>query len=63
MLSCKHATHLMSEALDRPLSRRERFALRVHLLFCRGCRAFRGQMDFLRKASRSFIHWRDAGDQ
>ena len=63
MLSCKHTTHLLSEALDRPLSRRERFNLRVHLLFCRGCRAFQGQMDFLRKASRSFIHWRDAGDQ
>ena len=63
MLTCKNATHLMSEALDRRLSRRERFNLRVHLLFCRGCRTFQGQMDFLRTASRSFTGWREGGDQ
>ena len=54
MLSCKHTTRLLSEALDRPLSGRERLALRLHLVFCRGCRAFRQQFNFLRRASRAF---------
>lgn len=55
MMNCKDATHLMSEALDRPLGRGERLRLRVHLLFCGGCRAFRQQMDFLRLATRRFL--------
>ncbi len=45
MLTCKHTTRLLSEALDRPLGRRERLALRLHLVFCRGCRAFTGHAD------------------
>ena len=52
MLTCRQATHLMSEQLDRPLSLRERLALRLHLLICRGCRNFGQQMMFLRNASR-----------
>lgn len=55
MMNCKDATHLMSEALDRPLGRGERLRLRVHLLFCSGCRAFRQQMGFLRLATRRFL--------
>lgn len=55
MLTCKHTTRLISEALDRPLGKREYLALRMHLLFCRGCRAFRQNIDFLRQASRSFM--------
>ena len=50
MLNCKEATALMSQAQDRPLSRAERLRLRLHLLFCRGCRRFNAQMTFLRRA-------------
>lgn len=50
MLTCKDATRLMSEALDRPLGLHERLSLRLHLLICLGCRNFRRQMDFLRAA-------------
>lgn len=59
MLTCKHTTRLLSEALDRPLGRRERLALRLHLVFCRGCRAFRQHIDFLRRASRAFTRHDD----
>ncbi|WPL17476.1 hypothetical protein Thiowin_02495 [Thiorhodovibrio winogradskyi] len=43
MMNCRHATRLMSEDLDRPLSRRERLAPRFHLMMCGGCRQFRQQ--------------------
>lgn len=59
MLSCRHATRIMSEGMDRPLSLRERLQLRFHLLFCRGCRAFRRQTAFLRRASRAFVRRSD----
>ncbi|NML28320.1 zf-HC2 domain-containing protein [Zoogloea dura] len=59
MLTCRHATRIMSEGMDRPLSLGERLQLRFHLAFCRGCRAFRRQTAFLRRASRAFIRLSD----
>ena len=50
ILSCKEATELASQGLDRPLGFAERVALRVHLSICRGCTNFRDQAEFLRKA-------------
>ncbi len=50
MLSCKDASHLVSEGLDRRLGFGERIALRVHLAICDGCTNFSEQMAFLRKA-------------
>ena len=41
MLSCREETALLSQALDRPLRLHERFGMRLHLLFCKGCRATR----------------------
>lgn len=52
MLMCKQVSHLVSEAMDRPLSFRERFGVRTHLLMCDGCRHFAAQMKFLRDAMR-----------
>lgn len=51
-MKCKDATHLVSEALDRPLARGERFRLRVHLFICHYCNDFSRQMRFLRRAAR-----------
>lgn len=59
MLKCRQATRLMSEGLDRPLSLVERLRLRFHLAFCRGCRAFKRQTAFLRRASRAFVRLSD----
>lgn len=44
ILSCKEASQLASQALDRPISVRERLALGFHLLICRFCRRFTRQL-------------------
>ena len=48
---CKTAARLQSEALDRKLSLRQRFGLRVHLLLCKWCRRYGKQITFLRNAA------------
>lgn len=50
MMSCKKATHLMSQQLDRKLSARETVALKFHLMMCTGCTNFKDNMSLLRKA-------------
>jgi predicted anti-sigma-YlaC factor YlaD len=52
ILSCKEATQLVSQGLDRRLGFAERLALRLHLAICNGCSNFSKQVAFLRKALR-----------
>jgi hypothetical protein len=52
MLSCKEASRLVSQGLDRNLGFGERIALRVHLAICDGCTNFKNQVAFLRRAVR-----------
>lgn len=52
ILSCKEASHLASQGLDRRLGFGERVALRLHLAICDGCTQFARQIAFLRKAVR-----------
>lgn len=52
MMSCKEATRLMSDEMDRDLPAGERFSLRLHTLICVGCRNYRQQLSFLRLACR-----------
>ena len=52
MLTCKEATRLASQGLDRRLGLAERVALRLHLAICDGCSNFKKQVAFLRKAMR-----------
>ena len=49
--TCKKATRLQSEALDRTLPRRQRFGLWVHLALCKWCRRYGRQIVFLREAA------------
>jgi len=51
-LTCKEATALMSQGLDRRLSRWERYKLRLHLLLCDACSQFMRQTAFMRRALR-----------
>ena len=51
MLSCKEATRLCSEALDRTLDLRERLTLRMHLMMCSACTNYREHMAWLRQIS------------
>jgi len=50
MLSCKEASRLVSQGLDRRLGFAERLGLRLHLLICDGCTNFSKQVGFIRKA-------------
>jgi hypothetical protein len=50
MLSCKEATQLVSQGLDRRLGLGQRVALRLHLAICDGCSNFRKQVALLREA-------------
>lgn len=55
LLNCKQATHLLSEALDRPLDLKERLELKLHLKLCTGCRRYQQQMGVIRQACRGFL--------
>ena len=46
--SCREATRLQSEAMDRPLRLRQRIGLRIHVILCRWCRRYGRQIGFLR---------------
>jgi hypothetical protein len=52
MLPCRRASELISEAMDRRLSLRERFFLRIHLLLCGACRTYRRQLALIRRSLR-----------
>lgn len=53
MLTCKDASHLLSESQERPLTLRERWGLRLHLWMCVSCRRFDRQLSLIRQAMRS----------
>ena len=52
MLNCKQNSELMSQALDRRITFREKLAMHMHLMMCRGCRNFEKQLTFIHKAAR-----------
>ena len=50
--SCREATRLQSDALDRLLPISSRLGLRIHLVLCQWCRRYGKQLRFLRRAAR-----------
>ncbi|MDP3679133.1 MAG: zf-HC2 domain-containing protein [Methylotenera sp.] len=46
-MTCKQASQLISQSLDRPLTWSERVQLRFHLLICNACRHFKQQLNQL----------------
>ena len=50
MLTCKQASKLISQSLDRPLTWSERMQLKLHLLICNPCTQFKRQLNMLRIA-------------
>jgi len=50
LLSCKEATSLASQGLDRRLGVVERIGLRLHLAVCDGCSRVAKQFAFMRRA-------------
>lgn len=55
MLTCKHASELISQSLDRRLTMWERWSLKLHLLICRFCKRFANQLMQLKLAVRQQI--------
>jgi hypothetical protein len=51
----------MSKQCDAQLTWPERLAVRMHLLYCRGCARLKDQLQFLRAASRRFATGTAAG--
>jgi hypothetical protein len=47
MLTCQHATRLLSDRMERRLSWLERLLLGIHLPGCRPCSRFRQALDWL----------------
>ena len=54
MLTCREASSLISEGLDRDLGVAERARLRVHLAICAACTRMSRQFEFLRRAARAY---------
>ncbi len=54
MKSCKDISELLSESMERRLTWRERWAVRLHFFMCRSCSRFQQQVHFLRKAAGRF---------
>lgn len=49
-MNCKQASQLISRGIDVTLSKRERFALHIHLFMCKYCSRFRQQLKTLNVA-------------
>jgi len=52
MFTCKQASKLISQSLDRPLTWSEKVQLRLHLFICDPCMHFKQQLNLLRTALR-----------
>jgi len=52
MLTCKETARLISEGLDRKLSLWQRMNLRLHLMMCGACSAYRRQVETLNRIVR-----------
>lgn len=55
MFSCRSAAALISESLDHPLRRPQRFSLACHLAVCSACRAYRRQVAGLDAFARRYL--------
>jgi len=62
VLTCRQASQMVSQSLDRELGPIERWRLYVHLRLCQACRNFGNQMAFLRKAARKHPLFSDHDD-
>lgn len=53
MLSCKDVTERASDLIDGNLSTWDALQMRLHLVMCKGCDAFVGQLRMTRDVTRS----------
>lgn len=55
MLNCRQATLLISQSQDRELTRKEKIALKIHLILCSACRKFNKQISSLKGLSQMYV--------
>jgi len=53
-LTCRQASRLQSQSLDRELTLSERLSLRMHTAVCDACTRVSRQLHFLRRALRDY---------
>jgi hypothetical protein len=58
--SCRRASRLMSDAMNRTLSPTERVSLGFHLIICTYCRRFRAQIRYLRNLIQRYVQTHEA---
>lgn len=56
MISCRQASELMSQQLDRKLRLGEMLRLRAHLMICKTCPKTLQQFEILREAGKCFAN-------
>jgi RNA polymerase sigma-70 factor (ECF subfamily) len=56
MITCREASRLISESLDRRISFWERIILKFHLLMCKFCSRYKRQMLFTREVIQRYIN-------
>ncbi len=54
-LNCKEISVLVSREHEQPLTRSERFWLRLHLYICSGCRNFKSNVAIMRAAMKQYL--------
>lgn len=57
MLSCKEVSKLVSDSLEEQLPFRKRIGVRMHLMMCTMCRAYRKQLLLLRQILSGYNRW------
>lgn len=50
-LTCDESSRILSDAMDRDVTRVERTALRLHNISCKSCKRFTDQLGFLRRSA------------
>ena len=58
-LTCREASRLLSDGMEKKLSIAERAALKLHLTLCDACTRLKGQFDFMRRALRAYAERED----
>lgn len=61
-MPCREHTALFSRQLDEPLPRGIAAGLRIHILYCAGCKKFRAQIRRLRDLAGSIGQELDSGE-
>jgi len=60
-ITCKEASRLVSEGLDKKLPPDVQLKLHAHLAICRGCKSLSDRLAFLRNAVRKIVDRGDSG--